>query len=463
MTIPYIVTKDSVTVMYNGVTHTVREGMVNYAVLREAIRNKDWDSVPNLLNPAKAVESFGDGNIEVRDGDVLYNGMVVRNGMTQRILAMVTEGFDAVPLTNFMGKLMSNPSKTSVDELYSWLEGTSLPITQDGCFMAYKKVDDNYFDFYTGNVLNKPAELMTEADLAYIGKPQGVVSVQVIDGVTTVNMPRNAVDDNRDRTCSQGLHFCSLSYLPKYHGGQGRVLLVKVDPADVVSIPRDYDNAKGRTWRYQIVGEHTGDVTQEAYTTSVATPEGKPTNGGEFLTETVKSTVLGVNFGTVERAALVQELLDWTTQTGDSRTVEQAHVEGFDDAWGNLPANLSRWTGGSMRDAVDYARAYFEGYGKCHGYAPQVQALQDDLMVEEEVDEYPYNTPEEREEIVRVLTLPKNKNGTLHGYDNGESDGVEDAASDRQNGRPFNLEAAIRGGNNYREGYITGYVNAYCW
>jgi hypothetical protein len=34
-------------------------------------------------------------------------------------------------------------------------------------------------------------------------------------------------------------------------------MLVKINPADVVSIPSDYNNAKGRTWKYEVVGEVT--------------------------------------------------------------------------------------------------------------------------------------------------------------------------------------------------------------
>lgn len=462
MTIPYIVTKDSVTVMYNGVTTTVRDGMLNYASLREAIRNKDWDSIPNLLNPARAVESFGNGAIEVRDGEVYYQGEIMRNGLTRRILEMVGEGFDADPLTKFLGKLMDNPSKTAVDELYSWLEGTNLPITEDGCFMAYKKVGEDYLDYYTGKVLNKPAEFMTDADLEYIKNTQGVVSVEVTDGVTTVSMPRNKVDDNRDRTCSQGLHFCSLSYLPHYHGGRGRVLLVKVDPADVVSIPSDYDNAKGRAWRYQIVGEHADGETREAYKTPVATTDGKPTYGRQFLTEDVNTLVLGVNFGTEDRATLVRDMIaDCSRQLGTSRTGEQGRVDGFDDAWNKADANLSRFTGSNMREAVEYAQAYFEGYDKCNGFAPQVQV--NNTEAQDKANAYSYETVEQRDEIIRVLSMPINKNGARHGYDNGYDDGRQDAESDKRNGRSFNLEAAIPGGKNYRDGYIAAYVDIYCW
>jgi hypothetical protein len=68
-----------------------------------------------------------------------------------------------------------------------------------------------------------------------------------------VDMERNKVDDNKDQTCSTGLHFCGQSYLS--HFGGERVVIVKVHPADVVSIPSDYNGAKGRACRYEVIGE----------------------------------------------------------------------------------------------------------------------------------------------------------------------------------------------------------------
>lgn len=80
----------------------------------------------------------------------------------------------------------------------------------------------------------------------------------------TVSMPRYQVDSNRYNTCSVGLHFCSREYLPAFGCGDGeKVVLVKVNPADVVSIPVDYNNAKGRTWKYEVVSEVTGLTEEE--------------------------------------------------------------------------------------------------------------------------------------------------------------------------------------------------------
>ncbi|KKL79101.1 hypothetical protein LCGC14_2018170, partial [marine sediment metagenome] len=43
-------------------------------------------------------------------------------------------------------------------------------------------------------------------------------------------------------------------------GGGGRTVIVEINPRDVVAIPVDYGNAKGRCCRYTVVGEiETGE------------------------------------------------------------------------------------------------------------------------------------------------------------------------------------------------------------
>jgi hypothetical protein len=66
-------------------------------------------------------------------------------------------------------------------------------------------------------------------------------------------MDRNQVNDDARQTCSAGLHFCSEGYLRNFGGA--RVMILKINPRDVVSIPTDYDNSKGRACRYEVVGE----------------------------------------------------------------------------------------------------------------------------------------------------------------------------------------------------------------
>lgn len=248
-----IVGANFVTLMIDGATTTVNSDHLNYTAIREALRDKNFDVVERLINVTATITKFGLGKVTVVNGEIFYGSEQVHGSVVTRILSMIREGFDANPLIKFLENLMSNPSHRAVNELYGFLEATALPITEDGHFLAYKKVANDYLDFYTHKIDNS------------VGK--------------VVEMVRHGVDEDKDRTCSSGLHFCSLSYLPAYHGGAGRVMIVKINPADVVAIPSDYNNAKGRTCRYEVVGEHTLTEREEAFTSSVysnATPAMPP-------------------------------------------------------------------------------------------------------------------------------------------------------------------------------------------
>jgi len=55
-----------------------------------------------------------------------------------------------------------------------------------------------------------------------------------------------------------------MSYLPSYGTANGsRVMIVKVHPRDVVSVPTDYNFAKARCCRYEVVDEYTGDDLED--------------------------------------------------------------------------------------------------------------------------------------------------------------------------------------------------------
>jgi hypothetical protein len=156
------------------------------------------------------------------------------------MIQMLQEGFPIEPMVHFMENLYQNPSKRAVTELYGFLEKGNLPITPDGHFLAYKKVRDDYTDVHSGKFDNSVGQV--------------------------VEMERHDVDDNKDNTCSTGLHFCSMSYLSCF-GGE-RTVIVKINPADVVSIPSDYNDAKGRACRYEVIGELSVDPSK-AFTKSV--------------------------------------------------------------------------------------------------------------------------------------------------------------------------------------------------
>jgi hypothetical protein len=219
----------------DGVSYTIDTDHPKYQQALNAIRQKDWTGFVNIVNISKQVQSYFDGtNVEVKDGSINYHGQVIHNTLTKRILNFMRDGLPHEPLLNFFKNLMDNPSKRAVDELYDFLEAGELPITEDGCFLAFKNVRSNYKDIHSGTFDNS------------VGK--------------VCEMPRNGVDEDKDRTCSAGLHFCSIKYLPSFSDSDGgHTMIVKINPRDVVAIPSDYNNTKGRTCRYEVVAEYKDD------------------------------------------------------------------------------------------------------------------------------------------------------------------------------------------------------------
>jgi hypothetical protein len=242
MSYPFIVQGNNITVVIGNQPHTISKSHITYNKVLEAIKASDWDTVKDIIEPKKVVLNYGQGNVSVQGETLYWKGAEMHNALSKRMISMLQDGFPVEPLVKFMENLMSNPSFRAVNELYGFLEKNSLPITPDGCFLAYKKVRNDYMDIHSGT-FNNSVGLICE-------------------------MERNKVDDNQNNTCSSGLHFCSQEYLGSFGSSDSRVMILKISPADVVSIPTDYNNSKGRTCKYTVIGE-LGVNPEEAFTAPV--------------------------------------------------------------------------------------------------------------------------------------------------------------------------------------------------
>jgi hypothetical protein len=240
MSYPYLIQGNNIVVVLDNKSHTISKTHIAYQKVLDAIKANDWDTVKDVIDPKKTVLNYGQGNIAIQGEQLFWKGEELHTNLAIRMITMFQHGFPVEPMVNFMENLMLNPSKRAVSELYGFLEKNKLPITPDGHFLAYKKVRDDFLDVHSGTMDNS------------VGK--------------IVEMERNRVDDDRNRTCSTGLHFCGESYLE--HFGGERIVIVKINPRDVVSIPSDYDDAKGRACRYEVVGE-LGVNPEDAFTAPV--------------------------------------------------------------------------------------------------------------------------------------------------------------------------------------------------
>ena len=232
MKIPFILTEESLTVVIEGKAHTMNNAHANWPQAKKALANEEFEKLPDLFNLAVAVENYLDeeAKIEVKDSTVYFEGEVIHNVVVDKILKFMSEDAPFKPLIKFLGKLMDNPSRRAVNELYSFLEHKNMPITPEGNFLAYKGVNSDFTDKYTGKFSNKVGDVL--------------------------EMTRNRVCDDATVGCSHGFHAGSYEYAKGYARGGGNLMVVEIDPADVVSVPNDCDCQKLRTAKYKVVGHY---------------------------------------------------------------------------------------------------------------------------------------------------------------------------------------------------------------
>ena len=248
----YNLSEDSITIFYDGKPYTIRKDNANFSALRSAIFEGRYEDVPELLDVKKAITDFVEGDVEVRDEVLYYKGKHRLHGVVvDKLLDMLRSGMkDSTPITNYIGRLMNNPSSNSVDELYTFLGYRSLPITPDGKILGYKGVQGDFWS-NTGN-----------ADTIVV---QGQTNDrhQIYNGVgETIEIQRRSCDDNKNNHCSHGLHIGSYDYANSWASSNGKLLLVEFDPQDAVSVPTDCDFQKLRVSKYKVVADIT-DSRQE--------------------------------------------------------------------------------------------------------------------------------------------------------------------------------------------------------
>ena len=222
-----------------GEAYTFDKNHHNYNALIRHLKSGNVEHFEAAYDVASSVEHFCDGYVHVKNGTLNWNGIPMPELFTDRILDMKKEGFDFDSMLNFMCNLNDNPSDKSILELFDFMQNKNLPITQDGYFLAYKAVRPDFKDIYSGSIDNSVGEV--------------------------VEVDRSKVDSNRNRHCGAGLHVGAIDYVTSYGGinldshedndsdGGNQIVICKVNPADVVSVPSDARFQKLRACRYEVV------------------------------------------------------------------------------------------------------------------------------------------------------------------------------------------------------------------
>lgn len=179
------------------------------------------------------VKEWSDGKLEIKNGVVRWEGTALQGRLAKVLIATAQSG-DTEALSRFglfIDKVNQAISYKVTNRLFDFLDANNLRIDNDGDIIGFKVVRANYTDKHTGTFDNSVGQV--------------------------VSIPRNQVDDRDEVTCSNGLHFCSYDYVKSFSSNGDRLVLVKVDPRDFVSVPTDYGFTKCRVCRYKVIEDVT--------------------------------------------------------------------------------------------------------------------------------------------------------------------------------------------------------------
>lgn len=190
--------------------------------------------------------------------ELQINGQIINSVLTEHILSMVDEmkkgktikNDDWYSLIKFTENLYDNTFAEVREQLYPWLiyqiKNGRLTLTTNGTFLGYKKVGEDYKSLHSGpGMVNG----VNQGKNAHLDNSPGNI----------VEMSRDQVDSNPHVTCSTGLHVGTYDYASGF--ASGKIVLVEVDPRDVVSVPYDYAGQKIRACRYTVIKEVEDELT----------------------------------------------------------------------------------------------------------------------------------------------------------------------------------------------------------
>lgn len=271
MTINYEITSDEehagATIVINGDTFTVADshpqwGEISVGLLSKKFKGREKD-LRLLVNPGLMLNgelSRLSDRLAYRNGKMYVDGDVTDNALTRLIAKMINEAGSVIssdgtepvfmPFIRFAENLFNNPSKDSQEHLFHFINANGINITPDGHFVAYKGVNSDRTSKSAGyGIVNG-----TAYESAQLPNPDGAV----------VEIPRSMVDANRGVACSVGLHAGDFSYADGFKGG-GVLLNVKINPRDVVSVPKDAQDRKIRVCRYTVLGVNQGKIEKVVF------------------------------------------------------------------------------------------------------------------------------------------------------------------------------------------------------
>lgn len=254
MKIPFLFSQGNLTVVLNGQSKSVPSSHPNFKLIREALKNDDAKALIDLIvgppvEPPKPVPvpvNMVKDRVKIVDGKAYFDDEFVDcPGLDEYIQNLVKLDLPFDGLIKFIGRLYLSVRFRVRNQLFLFANKVGLIIDSQGYLLAYKAVTEDYKDKWTQKIDNRPGQ--------------------------SPCMDPGKVCDDPNRACGPGLHAGGLGYVHGYGHGSDRIIIVRVDPADVVSIPYDSGCQKLRTCGYYVVGDYNGELQRPVYESGIDT------------------------------------------------------------------------------------------------------------------------------------------------------------------------------------------------
>lgn len=238
----------SLTVFLDSELHTLTSMHPHFEQILDLLADPDTepDDIRDLMHTtatqgaAQKMRQLSD-RVSYDGTSICFDDKPIHGSLVENIKALLrSDDPHWKALVNFLERQDANPSSVSRAEMYDWLSTSGLLIAEDGRFIAYKGLTPEGTSVHAGG---------------------GYVDGQWVDGQvpntfgSIISMPRRDVDDDRRRECSHGLHVGTYrhatGFVKEYQNPV--IATVLVDPADVVSVPQDFNCAKMRVSSYEII------------------------------------------------------------------------------------------------------------------------------------------------------------------------------------------------------------------
>ena len=209
----------------------------------------------NLMSPEGRVRAqisnsaYLSENMSIINGVIKFGEFILEETLSNHILSLLDE--KNVPKDEklwksyvaFLDNLHQNVNEDIRKQLFRWMEyenkaGNGFAITEDGCIVGYKGCNGSVLEpisAFAGTAIVDGIEIKGKI-------PNKVGSV--------IKMPRSEVQYDPSVGCAQGLHVGTRNYAINW---APILLLVKVNPRDVVSVPYENDSQKMRVCEYTVL------------------------------------------------------------------------------------------------------------------------------------------------------------------------------------------------------------------